>query len=93
MAAVVHFQHDFQQVATVQAKDWTPVGTNVADLLQLGLQYCGRFEGGRKDNVVDFPRAVILLVDIADLAADSESELFLCTQGAPRRRWWLHTRA
>ena len=72
MAAVVHFQHDFQQVAAVQTQDRTPVRANVADLFQFSLQNCGRLDRRRKDNVVNFARAVIFLIYVADLAADQE---------------------
>ena len=80
MAAVVHRQHDLQQVAAVQPQDRAPVGADVADLLQLHLQAGGGVERGREHDVVHLAGAVVLLVDVADLAADQEAH------GAAARR-------
>ena len=73
MAAVVHFQDDLQQVATVQTQNRATVRANVADLFQFALQNRGRLDGRGKDDVVYFARAVILLVDVADFAANQKT--------------------
>ena len=73
VAAGVHLKHDLQQVAAVEAQDRATVGADVADLLQFRLQPRGGLERRREDDVVHLPGALVLLVDVADLAADQEA--------------------
>ena len=81
VAAGVRLQHDLEQVAAVEAQDRAPVGADVADLLQLLLQPRDSVERGSEDDVVHLAGAVVLLVDVADLAADQKAHA-----AAARRR-------
>jgi len=72
-AARINLQDDFQEVATVQPQDGPAVGADVADAFEPRLQPFQRGKGGHKDQVMDLADSVVLLVDVADLAAQQKA--------------------
>ena len=85
MAAFVHSEDDFEQVAAVQSQDGATVGADVADLLQFDLYFFHGGEGREEDEVVHLAHGVVAFVDVADLAAEDEAHL------TPTRRGHLFT--
>ena len=69
------FQHDAQQILTVQPQDGPSVGMEVADARQLVRHVRHGAETRRKDQIMHFARTFVTLINTADLGSQHEPDV------------------
>ena len=74
-AALVGFKHHFKEMLAIEAKDRTPVGSDVADCGELVGQLVRTLQTGHDHDVVHFAYGTVFLVDGADFRLDEELRL------------------